>query len=259
VLNPANETDDNEAAPAAAHRFPGGPVSKSKNREPFVFVESGPPDVTVCAPLGAVQLFKLDVRGVRVLSINVVETLDGETTISGVALDDPRVVELRDALTAYIDAPRDAARAAAELVTRDDELLLVKTTLGEWGVGSEAETPDEVSWYTGAAAERDARALFAKERGKDLCFGCAVEVDEDDSSPATDDGDRYCPKCAEEAKAEFNATTFGHDRGSPGEDGCAWTGPGAEIVDFDEDALCPKCDAPVQRVAVATPTTEAAP
>lgn len=168
------------------------------------------------------------------------------------------VRRLRDALTAWLDAPRDAARAAAELVTRDDELLLVKTTLGEWGVGSEDEPAGEVTWFGGEHAEYDARRLFAEERGKVACLGCAVEVDEDDSSPATDDGDRYCPKCAEEAKAEFNATTFGHDRGSPGEDGCAWTGPGSEIADFFEDALCPKCDAPVQRVAAPTPASDAA-
>ena len=165
---------------------------------------------------------------------------------------------LRDHLTALVNAPRDAARAAAELVTRDDELLLVKTTLGEWGVGSEDEPAGEVTWFGGEHAEYDARRLFAEERGKVACLGCAVEVDEDDSSPATDDGDRYCPKCAEEAKAEFNATTFGHDRGSPGEDGCAWTGPGSEIADFFEDALCPKCDAPVQRVAAPTPASDAA-
>ncbi len=176
----------------------------------------------------------------------------------GYQMDEATVRALHAAFGAWLNAPRDEARAAAEMVTRDDELLLVKTTLGEWGVGSEDEPAGEVTWFGGEHAEYDARRLFAEERGKVACLGCAVEVDEDDSSPATDDGDRYCPKCAEDAEAEFKATTFGHDRGSPGDDGCTWTGPGSKIVDFDEDALCPACGAPVQRVAMAAPASDAA-
>lgn len=221
-----------------------------------------------CANLSLAQLDALigKLATARVLLLAAAaEASPGDHEISrdgavDVALPAPVLADLaalRDHLTTLVNVPRDAARAAADLVTRDDELLLVKTTLGEWGVGSEDEPAGEVTWFGGEHAEYDARRLFAEERGKVACLGCAVEVDEDDSSPATDDGDRYCPTCAKEAKDEFNATTFGHDRGWPGEYGCAWTGPGSKIVDFDEDALCPACGAPVQRVAMAAPASDA--
>ncbi len=175
----------------------------------------------------------------------------------GYQMEEAAVRALRDAFTAWLDAPRDEARAAAEVVRRNDDLMLLKTSLGEWGVASEDDPAAEATWFAGDRAEASARRLFASERGKIACFGCAVEVTGDESEPATEDGDRYCPKCAAEAREEFNATTFAHDDGSPGEDGCEWSGPGSEIVDFDEDALCPKCGAPV--TPVVTPSTAKAP
>lgn len=159
---------------------------------------------------------------------------------------------------AWLDAPRDAARTAAEVVIDDtaDDVRLLRTTLGEWGVGQVSADFDllgeaigdkvAVAWCADEAA---ARRMFAELRGKIVCFGCAVEVTEDDSEPATEDGDRYCPKCADEAREEFKATTFAHDAGSPGDGGCEWRGLGSQIVDFDEDALCPACGAAVQEVS----------
>ncbi len=94
------------------------------------------------------------------------------------------VRRLRDALTAWLDAPRDAARAAAEVVATESmagvAVALIKTTLGEWGVRttySDDETAPDLRWYAGATAELEARAFYAEFRGFSICTSCGAETD----------------------------------------------------------------------------------
>ncbi len=157
-------------------------------------------------------------------------------------LDRDEATRVRDAITAWLDAPRDAARAAAELVERDDELLLVKTSLGEWGVGSEDEPPQAVTWFAGETAEQDARRLFAKERGKALCDNCPAEVDEGELTEAGEDGPDVCPACATALQEEFAATRYRCvGERTADQPGCGWTGTGAEVTVADGETFCPLC------------------
>lgn len=160
----------------------------------------------------------------------------------GYQMDEATVRALRDRFTAWLDAPRDAARVAAELVTRDDELVLCKTPLGEWGVYSEDEPPAEVSWFAGETAEQDARRLFAKERGKALCDNCAAEIDEDDLTEAGEDGPDVCHACATALQEEFEATRYRCvGERTADQPGCGWTGTGAEVTVADGQTFCPLC------------------
>ena len=98
-----------------------------------------------------------------------------------IELDSVAVATLRDALTAWLDAPRDAARAEA--------YILAKTSLGEWGVAEEGEPG--ATWF---ADEDQARGHFAAVRGFVRCEGCKAEVSFDDHDTSADVV--LCPGCA---------------------------------------------------------------
>ena len=160
-----------------------------------------------------------------------------------------RLVELRDALTAVIDAPRLAARAKARTVSTDLDdrrFRLLRAAAGEWGVSDGAE----VTWYSGEHAEVAARATFNAARGKVTCEDCDGTFPIDDTVAAYhDEAGRICGPCADKREAEFNTADFAHDEDNPGEDGCAWTGKGTEIKTGDEDGHdCPKCGGKVSMI-----------
>ena len=155
-------------------------------------------------------------------------------------------------LTAWLDAPRLAARATAdavEWVTEVDEtVMLLHTSAGEWGVRCVDRGTGHVdtNWFT---TERDGRGHYADLRGKAICI-CGAEVDEDEIDRSGDEP--QCPKCVDEAVAAFKAQRFRcaqYDcNGSPctGHKPCGWTGTGADLsapsADF-EPYECPKCGA----------------
>lgn len=174
----------------------------------------------------------------------------GRDTIA--RLDETDAATLRDTLTAWLDAPRLAARATAEVVVHDavdDEIvMLLRTTVGEWCVrcvDSGTGHADE-DWF---ATERDGRGHFADLRGKALCI-CGAECDADEIDRSGDEP--QCPKCVAEAVAAFKAQPMRcaqYDcNGSPctGHKPCGWTGTGADLsapsADF-EPYECPKCGA----------------
>lgn len=154
------------------------------------------------------------------------------------------VAELIEALGLWRHTERDAAREAAEVIAEDDGVRLLKTSMGEWGI----DNGEVLHWEGGNNAERIARGVFADERDKALCETCPAEVDADELTEAGEDGPMVCPACNAERLAESKAAPYAHDAGSPGEDGCTWSGIGADIKEWDEDALCPTCSAPVQEV-----------
>lgn len=171
-------------------------------------------------------------------------------------------------LTAWLDAPRLAARETAEVVARDGNAVLLRTAF-EWGVGGAADVvvqdgdtvlpsaafkwppPSDdasaalpaayvVDWYAGPDAERNARSDYANARSLALCI-CGAEEDEDEidrsgSSP-------LCRKCVAEA---FKAQRF-RCRETDCNVSCGWTGTGADLIaagDTDGPGSpheCPKC------------------
>ena len=157
-----------------------------------------------------------------------------------------------DKLTAWLDAPRLAARATAEVVASDavfdddpmndpiTTVTLLRTTFGEWGVRCTEPGKVDEDWFT---AERDGRGHFADLRGKALCI-CGAECDEDEIDRSG--GESMCPKCGAAAVEAFKATKFTcvplDGPGYPG--GCGWVGTGADITDTSdgEPFMCPACD-----------------
>jgi hypothetical protein len=173
----------------------------------------------------------------------------------GYQMSEATVRELHARFGAWLDATRDEARAAAEVVTDDDGVRLLKSAGGEWGVAEfdhfHAEQWDDPSW---TSDEAEARRAFAKLRGKIVCFGCAVEVTEDESEPATEDGDRYCTKCAAEAREEFEARPY-RCVATCEAGACDWEGTGKDAVIEDDEIRCPKCNGEAEEVAPATEAT----
>lgn len=157
---------------------------------------------------------------------------------------------LRDALTAWLDAPRLAARANPEIVARDGDDVLVRTAF-EWGVGTIDEPGHsddapvglratvEAVWFpidsriNPADVERDARRLYAEERGKVLCE-CGAEVDSDDAVTDSDDGLDLCPACAAGLREEWLA-------GQVCCSSCMHTDIGRAFACAPESDRCPKC------------------
>ena len=172
-------------------------------------------------------------------------------------------------LTAWLDAPRLAARETAEVVARDGNAILLRTAF-EWGCGGAADvvgrdgdavlpsaafkwpppsgnapavlpaTAYVVDWYTGPDAERNARTDYANARGKALCV-CGAEEDEDEIDNSGDEP--LCRKCVAEA---FKAQRF-RCRETDCNVSCGWTGTGADLIaagDTDGPGSpheCPKC------------------
>ena len=179
--------------------------------------------------------------------------LPGPIDVAGIVagIPDALRVELRDALTAAIDAPRLAARATAEVVASDEfdddaHVYLLRTTDGEWGVrfvDDSGRRKVVADWHTGPDAERTARADYADARNKAICI-CGAEVGEDEIDRSGDEP--QCPKCVAAAVEAFKATKFTcvplDGPGYPG--GCGWVGTGADIADTSdgEPFMCPACD-----------------
>lgn len=163
-------------------------------------------------------------------------------------------------LTAWLDAPRLAARAnpeivAAEVIDPHDCALpviaLVRTSAGEWGVGcapsltSGIETAGDSApdWFTGDRAEHDARSLYAQERDMSYCGECKREVD-GDLHQLGEDGPDACEDCHAEARAEWLASDV-----VCAAEGCGWSGRGAEADNpHGEGPECPKCGAEIEEV-----------
>lgn len=149
-------------------------------------------------------------------------------------------------LTAWLDAPRLAARETAEVVARDDDYVLVRTAF-EWGAGilDDASPSDDApvglratvdgDWYTGPDAERNARADYATARSKALCI-CGAEEDEDEIDNSGDEP--LCRKCVAEAQEEFKSQPMRCTNGP-----CGWTGTGADLIAAGPGSPheCPKC------------------
>lgn len=187
---------------------------------------------------------------------------DGERE-SLLYLDEAAARELTALVTAWLDAPRLAARETAEVVARDGNAILLRTAF-EWGCGGTAEVVAQdgdtvlpsaafkwdasaalpaayvVDWYAGPDAERNARSDYANARSLALCI-CGAEEDEDEidrsgSSP-------LCRKCVAEA---FKAQRF-RCRETDRNVSCGWTGTGADLIaagDTDGPGSpheCPKC------------------
>lgn len=161
---------------------------------------------------------------------------------------------IRDAitkLTAWLDAPRLAARATAEVVAQEIvygvRFCLLRTS-HEWGVGDDSDPV--VEWYTGPDAERLARTDYAESRGKALCI-CGAECDADEIDRSGDEP--QCPKCVAEAVAAFKAQRFRcadvDPQGLP--DACGWEGVGDDVLKFFEkqDVACPGCGGIVEEIA----------
>lgn len=159
---------------------------------------------------------------------------------------------LRDQLSAWLDAPRLAARETAEVVAQDGKYgcgyELLRSSAGEWGVlwrDGDGSLPS-VHWHTD---ERQAREEYATERDMALCI-CGAECDADEIDRSGDEP--QCPKCVAAAVEAFKAQRFRcaqYDcNGSPctGHKPCGWTGTGADLsapsADF-EPYECPKCGA----------------
>lgn len=154
-------------------------------------------------------------------------------------------------LTAWLDAPRLAARETAEVVASDQAGDLLRTSAGEWGVrfvnivGGRMPT----DWHAGPDAERNARSGYAYARDKALCV-CGAECDEDEIDRSGEEP--QCPKCVAEAVESFKATAMrctAYDcKGSPcyGHEPCGWTGTGADLsndLNGEANYECPKCGA----------------
>ncbi len=158
---------------------------------------------------------------------------------------------LRDKLTAWLDAPRLAARATAEVVAQEIvygvRFCLLRTP-HEWGVGDDSDPV--VEWYTGPDAERLARTDYAESRGKALCI-CGAECDADEIDRSGDEP--QCPTCVAEAVAAFKAQRFRcadvDPQGLP--DACGWEGVGDDVLKFFEkqDVACPGCGGIVEEIA----------
>lgn len=156
---------------------------------------------------------------------------------------------IRDAiakLTAWLDAPRLAARETAEVVAQDGKYgcgyELLRSSAGEWGVlwrDGDGSLPS-VHWHTD---ERQAREEYATERDMALCI-CGAECDADEIDRSGEEP--QCPKCVAAAVEAFKATKFTcvplDGPGYPG--GCGWVGTGADITDTSdgEPFMCPACD-----------------
>ena len=143
-------------------------------------------------------------------------------------------------LTAWLDAPRLAARETAEVVAQDGKYgcgyELLRSSAGEWGVlwrDGDGSLPS-VHWHTD---ERQAREEYATERDMALCI-CGAECDEDEIDRSG--GESMCPKCVTEAHKAFGALHFDCRR-------CGADLLGADLAtraDSDPNSpwLCPRCN-----------------
>ena len=161
----------------------------------------------------------------------------GPIDVAGIVASVPDAlrVDLRDALTAAIDAPRLAARETAEVVASDGDSRLLRSSAGEWGVMySDDGEHIETVWHLD---EREARVSYAEMRDKALCI-CGAECDADEIDRSG--GEPQCPKCVAEAAAAFKALRFDCRR-------CGADLLGADLTtraDSDPDSpwQCPRCN-----------------
>lgn len=87
-------------------------------------------------------------------------------------------------LTAWLDAPRLAARKTPTVVAERDGIRLLTTSDGEWGVADD-ESP---VWLS---CETEARYEFRAATGAVSCESCARFIDHDDAE-CDDDGIYTC-------------------------------------------------------------------
>jgi hypothetical protein len=86
---------------------------------------------------------------------------------------------LRDALTAWLDAPRLAARKTPTVVAEFGGVALLKTSAGEWGIvfPDEFDGERDVDW---CADEAEARGEFRAATGASRCESCGTYRDDHD-------------------------------------------------------------------------------
>lgn len=151
-------------------------------------------------------------------------------------VDEPGARDLVAKLTAWLDAPRIAARETPEVVASDRHVELLRTSADEWGVREvlgDGSYHQDIDWHSSPGAERAAREQYATERDKGLCItGCEVDIDDLDES-----GDEpLCSACVAKLAEEFRAAPMRCES-------CDWTGTGADILSTDEDLghQCPGC------------------
>lgn len=89
-------------------------------------------------------------------------------------------------LTAWLDAPRLAARKTPTVVAERDGIRLLTTSDGEWGI---ADADDESPGWL--SCEDDARCEFRGATGTVSCESCARFIDHDDAE-CDDDGIYTC-------------------------------------------------------------------
>ncbi len=157
----------------------------------------------------------------------------GRDTIA--RLDETDAATLRDALTAWLDAPRLAARATAEVVASDGDSRLLRSSAGEWGVMySDDGEHIETVWHLD---EREARVSYAEMRDMALCI-CGAECDADEIDRSGDEP--QCPECVAAAVEAFKALRFDCRR-------CGADLLGADLAtraDSDPNSpwQCPRCN-----------------
>ena len=113
------------------------------------------------------------------------------------AVDEEGARDLVAKLTAWIDAPRLAAREKVEVVAEFGGVKLLRTTAGEWGTQetfpvSEGDYPAD--WYR---TESAARADFRDTTGTSRCELCGTyrddhDVDNDGIYTCTDEHKAAC-------------------------------------------------------------------
>lgn len=223
----------------------------------------GDPQATITAANGSVRVFHLGEPDRRTLMLDAAERRGITDLAASATLDAAGVDALIAKLTAWKNEPRDAARAAAEVVAEDDGVRLLKTSTGEWGVQVEHEIAGawaEAEWHT---YEATARGMYAGVRGKVPCECCSAEIDEDDAINTPDDVP-VCPAYADGLAEEFKATRFRCVAITSGVEGdsfvtrdvsCGWDGTGAEVT---HEGICPKCKGEIDEVRD-NPSTEIAP
>ena len=85
-------------------------------------------------------------------------------------------------LSAWLDAPRLAARKTPTVVASHGAVDLVRTASGEWGVRWRLEDVDDgatdTAWHL---TEADARADFRDDTGTVSCESCARFIEHDDA------------------------------------------------------------------------------
>lgn len=147
-------------------------------------------------------------------------------------------VDQADELISRLKTAKVMVLGAAErqTVLEHDGAVLVRSSLGAWGAGEDA---DGVIWY---ADEAQAREMYYEIIEHRPCEACGLMTDDAALEEAGEDGPRLCPPCYETELADWKARKVHHVE--PAHDAtCTWRGTAAEsVLGACEQMVCPKCD-----------------